>query len=109
MWKLSKGLPTVITKSTNNKTADKDDDELIEFTKLITVNMEDNVQADDSQIMDVNLTNSRENIPITQDKEVDESIEGNETLNTLTGIHKLALSDVFKTGDDVVKMATSHL
>ena len=103
MRKISKDLTTVIKISEKNQTDDEDDDELIEFTKLIMVHMEKEVEPDDSHIMDINLTKSRQNIPITENEEVDESLEVIEISKLLIGLHKLVLSDIFEAGDDLVK------
>ena len=65
--------------------------------------MEKEVELDDSHIMDINLTKSRQNIPITENEEVDESLEVIEISKLLIGLHKLVLSDIFEAGDDLVK------
>ena len=94
MRKISKDLTTVIKIYEKNKTHDKDDDELIEFTKLIMVHMEKEVEPDDSHIMDINLNKLRQNIPITENEEVDESFEVIEISKLFIGLHKLVLSDI---------------
>ena len=53
--------------------------------------------------MYINLTNSHQNISITENEAIDESLEVIEISKLLIGLHKLVLSDIFEAGDDLVK------
>ena len=101
-WTISKGLTTVVKLSAKEKIVDVVDDDLNVVTNIITVNMENQIERDDSNIMDINLTNSRGEIPSVEEEDDISNVE-NESSTLLVGVHKLALCDLFVAGDELVE------